>query len=250
MSESNAKPVYLVVGACGGLGTAVAERLQSRGADLVLVGREETALTSLAEKLGTQKFVADASDFGQVDAACQATVEQFGRLDGAVCATGSLLLKPAHITSAADWQALVAANLTAAFALVRSAAKVMAKSGGSIVLVSSVAAKTGMSNHDGLSAVKAGVEGLVRSAAASYSRQNIRVNCVAPGIMETNLTRKVVSNSALLSGVLQLYPLARVGQPTEIAGVIDWLLSQESSWVTGQSLSVDGGLSSIRTIAR
>lgn len=250
MSESTGKPVYLVVGACGGLGTAVAYRLHGRGADLALVGRDEVVLDTLAQRLGAEKFVADASDFSQVDSAVQATVERFGRLDGAVCTTGSLLLKPAHITTALDWQALIAANLTAAFTVVRSASKVMAKSGGSIVLVSSVAAKVGMSNHDGLSAVKAGVEGLVRSAAASYSRQNIRVNCVAPGIMETNLTRKVVTNPTLLNGVLQLYPLARVGQPTEIARVIDWLLSDESSWVTGQSLSVDGGLSSVRTIAR
>lgn len=250
MSEQINGPVYLIAGACGGLGNEVAQRLTARGASLSLVGRNAGDLSCLSEKFGAHHCVADVADFAQMDAAFASTMERFGRIDGAVCTTGSLLLKPAHITSATDWQSIVSANLTAAFAVIRAASKVMSQSGGSIALVSSVAARVGMANHDALSAVKAGVEGLVRSSAASYARHNIRINCVAPGIMETNLTRKVLSNDSVKAGVLQMYPLSRVGQPAEVARVIDWLLSEDSAWVTGQSIAVDGGLSSIRTASR
>ena len=121
--------------------------------------------------------------------------------------------------------------------------------GGSVVFVSSAAAHVGLSNHEAIAAAKAGIEGMARSAAASYSRQKIRVNCVAPGMIETPLTEALRSNPTQLQASIDMHALGRIATPSEIATVIEWLLGPESSFVTGQSIAVDGGLSSVRAKA-
>lgn len=119
--------------------------------------------------------------------------------------------------------------------------------GGSIVLVSSAAARIGFANHEAIAAAKAGVIGLTLSAAATYGPRHIRVNCVAPGLVRTPMTSRLTANEVALKASTAMHPLGRIGEPEDVAAAIEWLLSPEQSWVTGQVLGIDGGLGSVRS---
>lgn len=239
-------PTYLVLGASGGIGGVLCDRLAKRGAQLVLGGRDPERLGELAERTGGHALAGDARDGAVVEQAVAETIERFGRIDGAVNLVGSLLLKPAHTTRPEEWSDVIETNLGSAFHLVRAAAKAMRSGGGAIVLTSSAVARTGMVNHEAIAAAKAGVEGLALSAAATYAAQNIRVNCVAPGLVRTPLTERLTKTPASLAASESMHPLGRIGEPEDVASAIEWLLEPGNSWVSGQILGVDGGLSSLR----
>ena len=136
-------------------------------------------------------------------------------------------------------------SLTTAFAVVRAAGKYMTQ-GGSVVLISSAAALEGFASHEAIAAAKAGVIGLALSAAASYASNNLRVNCVAPGLVETSLTKRLVSNDAARKVSEAMHALGRLGTADEVARAIVFFLNPDNSWLTGQVLAVDGGLSCVR----
>lgn len=161
---------------------------------------------------------------------------------------GSILLKSTHWISDQEFADTIALNLTTAFNLMRGATRLMMKQagGGSIMLCFSVAARRGLVNHEAIAAAKAGVEGLVLAAAASYARYGVRVNCVAPGLTRTELTRSLTQNETVARISAALHPLGRIGKPNEVASAICWLLDCEQSWVTGQVIGVDGGLGHVR----
>jgi 3-oxoacyl-[acyl-carrier protein] reductase len=240
-------PVHLVVGAGGTIGRATVRRLASAGAELVLAGRTEAPLKELADEVGVDDVqVLDATDLDAVGSVIADVVERHGRLDGAVNLAGSLLLKPAHLTTPDEWHATLAANLTTAFALVRSAAPAM-RGGGSIVLTASAAAQTGLANHEAVAAAKGGVISLVRSAAATYGPRGVRVNAVAPGLVASGLTERIVANETQAEASRRMHVLGRLGEGDDVAAAVAWLLDPATSWVTGQVLGVDGGLGQIRT---
>lgn len=246
LPDFDPEPVYVVVGATGGIGMSLSRRLAARGARLVLAARNPDRLQALADELHAAAYPLDATRFDEVDACVARAVELHGHIDGVANCAGSLLLKSAHLTSEAEWAATLAANLTTAFAVVRAGAKAMTNAGGSIVLVSSAAARIGLANHEAIAAAKAGVIGLVLAAAATYAPRGIRVNGVAPGLVRTPMTARLTANDAALKASTALHALGRIGEPGEVAGAIEWLLSGEQSWITGQVLGVDGGLGSIR----
>ena len=119
--------------------------------------------------------------------------------------------------------------------------------GGSIVLISSAAARLGMPHHETIAAAKAGVQGLALAAAATYARRNLRVNCVAPGLTRTALTQAITVNEKVAAGSRSMHALGRFGEPSEVASAIAWLLDPEQAWITGQVIGVDGGLATVRT---
>lgn len=241
-------PVIVVVGGAGGIGSAVARRLAARGARLILAGRNAERLKAAATETGAQAMPLDARDSAAVDALMQLVQASHGRVDGVVNCAGSILLKPAHQISDQEFADTIATNLTTAFNLVRAATRLMLKQtgGGSIVLCSSVAARRGLVNHEAIAAAKAGVEGLALAAAASYARFGVRVNCVAPGLTRTEMTRSLAQNETVAKMSAALHPLGRIGEPAEVASAICWLLDHEQSWVTGQVLGVDGGLGAVQ----
>jgi NAD(P)-dependent dehydrogenase (short-subunit alcohol dehydrogenase family) len=232
----------LIIGATGGIGSATARRLRNDGATVVLAGRNEEKLAALGNSLACSYVVVDAADFDALDQ----VVGNAGPLDGLVNCAGSLLLKPAHLTTANEFQQVMNLNLATAFATVRAGAKAMMATGGSIVLCSTAAARAGFANHEAIAAAKAGVIGLTMAAAATYGPRNIRVNCVAPGLVETPLTARITQNEASLKTSQAMHALGRIGKPEDVASAICWLVNPENSWVTGQVIGVDGGLGNIR----
>lgn len=237
---------FAIVGAAGGIGSALSRRLSRQGADLILIGRSQPRLAALAEELGAQFHILDASKAGEL----HHTLSALGTIDGIVNCAGSVLLKPAHLTGEAEWADAIATNLTTAFHTVNAGARLMMQSGGSIVLCSTAAARIGLANHEAIAAAKAGIIGLTLSAAATYAGRNIRVNCVAPGLVETPLTARITGNEASLKASLAMHALGRAGKPENVASAIAWLLDPENDWITGQVLGVDGGLGTVRSSGR
>ncbi len=240
-------PVVIILGATGGIGSEVVNRLSARGCNLVLAARNETNLSLLATRTGAMAIPTDATDPDQVQALVQQTVQHFGRIDAVVNCVGSILLKPAHLTSIDEYRETMALNLDSAFFVVKHVSRAMMKTGGSIVLCSSAVARTGLFNHEAIAAAKSGIEGLVRAAAATYAQRGIRVNCVAPGLVETPLSARLTANEASRATSEAMHALGKLGTPGDVAEAIDWLVDgTRSSWVTGQVIGVDGGLGSVR----
>jgi NAD(P)-dependent dehydrogenase (short-subunit alcohol dehydrogenase family) len=241
------KQCYVVFGAYGGIGSALCHRLANQSAHLLLAGRDQVRLASLAAELGAESFCLDACNLLQVESCMKRATELHGHVNGVANCVGSLLLKPAHLLSEQEWDATVATNLKSAFAVVRGAALTMTQRGGSVVLLSTAAARIGFANHEAISAAKAGIEGLALAASASYASKGIRVNCVAPGMTRTSLTAKLLQNEVMAKASAGMHALGRIGEPNDVASAIDWLLDPEQSWVTGQVVGIDGGLSRIRS---
>ena len=235
----------VVLGATGGIGSVLARRLAAKGNRVVIAGRNPEKLEALAAEIGAVSLVLDARRAAEVQAGLDRAVERFGRVDGVANCVGSLLLKPAHLTSQDEFDDTVATNLGSAFATVHAAGRVM-RQGGSIVLVSSAAARLGLPNHEAIAAAKAGIIGRALSAAATYASRGLRVNCVAPGVVETPLTAGITGNAQAAKASTAMHALGRLGSPGDVASAIEWFLAPEQSWVTGQILGVDGGLGSVR----
>ncbi len=255
----NVTAVHVIIGATGGIGSVLSRRLAlEQGARLLVAGRDAQKLADLRHELVQQHpgdgeasieaFPLEARDSAQVDQCFQRALERFGRVDGAANLAGSILIKPAHLVSDEEWHDTLGQNLHTAFFVLRAAVKAMMQhsEGGSIVLMSSVAGKFGLPNHEAIAAAKAGVQGLVISAASTYANRQIRVNGLAPGLVDTPLSSRLTSNEVTLKASKAMHPLGRVGSPQDIAPVIEWLLTPGSSWVTGQVLSIDGGMSTVK----
>lgn len=236
---------YVVLGGTSSIAKALAQRICLSGGNLLLTTRNEASAAELAKQFSCETAIASADNSASINAAVQLAAERFGRIDGVVNCMGSLLLKPAHLTTDKEWHDTLSTNLTSSFLLVRAAVEAMRQHGGSIVLISSAAAKIGLANHEAIAAAKAGIIGLTLSAAATYAGRGIRVNAVAPGLVQTEMTRKLWQTESAVTASLQKHALGRLGEPDDIAKAIAWLLESENNWITGQTIAVDGGLSTV-----
>lgn len=234
----------VIFGATGGIGSAIARRLA--GVPLVVTGRDTARTAAIAREVGAVPSIVDASQPQTFDAAISQAEERFGSVGAVVNCIGSLLLKPGHVTSDDEFGVVLESNLWSAFATVRAATKAMYRTGGSIVLLSTAAVRTGMANHEAVAAAKGGVEGLVRAAAATYAPKGIRVNAVAPGLVRTPMTARLTASEPSEAASTAMHALGRLGEPDDIASAVMFLIDPANSWVTGQVLGVDGGLGSVR----
>lgn len=224
---------YLILAASSGIGQATVALLQQQGHSVFTTARDNSKITPDA--------ILDARDFDAVEV----VFRQAGKIDGVVNCSGSLLLRSAHLTTREQYQTILDASLTTAFATVRAAGKTMTD-GGSVVLISSAAAMEGLANHEAIAAAKAGILGLMLSAAATYASQNLRINAIAPGLTETPMTAALTANETSRKVSEQMHALGRIGKAEDIARAIVFLLDPLNSWITGQVLAVDGGLSRVR----
>lgn len=238
-------PGYLIFGGTGSIGKAVARRLQASGHPVMIAGRNAEKLAHTAAELDSSFSEIDLSNPETFKHAINSAKEQFGTLGGITNCIGSVLLKAAHMTTDDEWIQTLQINLTSSFYILRAAIPAMRSEGGAIVFLSSAAAMTGMANHEAIAAAKGGIIGLTRSAAASYAGSNLRVNAVAPGLVESEMTRRIWENDLSRKASEDMHALGRIGKPDEVASLITWLLLPENSWITGQVIGMDGGLSRV-----
>lgn len=247
MSKNFNDKHYVIFGGTGGIGSVICDLLHKSDAFITVVGRNEKKLKELSERFNCNTIKISDAGFKQIENTFEKIHEKNGKIDGIVNCIGSLLLKPAHKTSEEEWQAVIDTNLGSSFAVIKHGAEIMKEQkNGSMVFISSAAGVNGFSSHDAIAAAKAGIAGLVKSAASTYSRYGIRINCVAPGLVDTPLTKSLTSSEAIMKKSEKMHPLGRIGKPEDVASAVCWLLSPEQSWITGQTLSVDGGITAIR----
>ena len=237
----------MVTGASRGIGRAIALEFVARGADVALVGRDKAALdetASLARKrrpdANVPVVIADVAEQPAVDAAVNAAVETFGHLDFAVANAGQTLDALLVRIKAEELDRLLAVNLQSAFYLCSAVTRpMMRQRSGSIVLVSSVVGLSGNAGQAAYAASKAGLLGLAKSLAKELGSRNVRVNAVAPGLIETAMTAEMPE--AARTHFLQNTPLGRPGTPEDVSGVVAFLCSDSAGYITGQTIVVDGG---------
>lgn len=242
----SAQESVIVLGATGSVGSAVCGLLAERQARLFVAGRDSAKLEGVAatfEAVGSA--VIDAADTSTIESAFQDAGKSLPQVTGVVNCIGSVLLKPAHLTTDQELLEVLQVNLVSSFAVLRESSKLMRSGGGSVVFCSTAAAKVGLANHEAIAAAKGGIDALVRSAAATYGPRGLRVNAVAPGLVKSEMTRKIWENEASATASQDMHILGRLGDPQDVANAIAFLLHPDSNWITGQTLGVDGGLGGI-----
>jgi NAD(P)-dependent dehydrogenase (short-subunit alcohol dehydrogenase family) len=243
-SFAGTRRVAIVTGGTRGIGAAVTRRLAAAGVDVVAVYRGDAAAArALAVEsdriIPTQVDVADGSACADL---VRHVVAEHGRLDHLVNNAGLLVEAASVDTDPADWERVVSVNLSAAFHLCRAAIPVMRAAGfGRIVNVSSVTAVMGSPAEAAYGAAKAGLHGLTRSLARETARAGITVNCVVPGVFDTDMTAAMPERTQ--QAILRMIPVGRRGHPDELARAIVFLLAEDAGYLTGSVLTVDGGLS-------
>lgn len=238
----------LVTGASRGIGRAIAERFGQEGAKVaVIYNRSKEPADAVAQAIqaaGSEAIVLQ-HDVSNVDGAAEIVAqvaEQWGKLDILVNSAGIIRDRLFLQMSPEDWQSVIETNLNGTFYFCKAAGKeMMGKRSGSIINISSVAAQHSNKGQSNYAASKAGIEALTRTLAAELAGRKVRVNAIAPGFIETDMTETVRTMAG--DAIQKAIPLKRYGQPVDIANVAVFLASDQSGYITGQVLTVDGGLS-------
>ena len=231
---------YLIFGATGSVGSSLAEQLKNSGNDIHLVARNESEVKAIAEKLGCSYTVADVLEDGFIEK----VKSDINDIKGVAYCVGSIDLKPLRMVTEADMNKCMKLNLYSAIEVIKGFQESLKKNKGSIVLFSTVAAQRGFTNHTIIASAKAAVEGLTVTLAAEFA-PHIRVNCIAPSLSKSKIAEPMLKNPAIAEGIAKAHPLKRLGEGKDSAALAKFLITEESSWITGQIIAVDGGRSKL-----
>ncbi len=235
----------LIYGGTGGIGSATARALAARGYSLHLAARGQERLEALARDLGATWTAGDVTDPAFL---AQATQDAGSALAGLVYAVGTINLKPLAKLTRNDFAADFAINAVGAALAVQAALPAL-KGGdvpGAVVLFSTVAVRQGFTAHASIAMAKGAVEGLTVSLAAELA-PHVRVNCIAPSLTRTDLSRPLTSNAAMAGAIAAMHAIPRLGEGDDIGPLAAFLIGREAGWMTGQVIGVDGGRSTLRT---
>ena len=231
---------YLIFGATGSVGSSLAEQLKNSGNDIHLIARNEIEVKAIAEKLGCSYTVADLLEDGFIEK----VKSDINEIKGVAYCVGSIDLKPLRMVTEADMNKCMKLNLYSAIEAIKGYQESLKKNKGSVVLFSTVAAQRGFTNHTIIASAKAAVEGLTVTLAAEFA-PHIRVNCIAPSLSKSKIAEPMLKNPAIAEGIAKAHPLKRLGEGKDSAALAKFLITEESSWITGQIIAVDGGRSKL-----
>ena len=241
--------VALITGGGTGIGAACARLFAQEGAAVVITGRRKDALETVVKDIEKNKgralaVAGSVTDEAHAQAAVAQAVRSYGKLDILVNNAGTGAFgKPLHETDEATWNEMLAINLTGTYRMIKAAVPEMIKAGGgSIVNVSSIASLVGIPMTAAYSASKGGMDALTRCVAMDYAQQKIRCNSVCPGLVDTPMASGLIDNKDALAQIMTAYPLGRYGTSEEVAKLILYLASDESAWMTGSVIPIDGGM--------
>ncbi len=232
----------LILGATGSIGSSLAKKIVDDGGTVHLVGRDESSLSALASELNSSFTTCDVLE----ENFSSKILNDLGEtpINGLAYCVGSIDLKPLKLTKNSDFMQSFNLNLISATEIIKNTSDNLKQNKGSIVLFSTVAVKKGFTNHAIVASAKGAVEGLTVSLAAEFA-PNIRVNCIAPSLTKSKISNFLLKNEKIAEGIAKMHPLKRLGEGSDSSAVAHFLLSENSSWITGQIFGVDGGRSSL-----
>lgn len=240
--------IALITGASGGIGRALAYQLHSQNIQVVIVGRDADRLATIDAAL---RITADTTTPEGAALAVTTCQEKLGSSPSLLAhCVGNTLIAPLHRTRADAYREVIRVNLDSAVYMLQAWIAALQGRPGAAVLASSVVASIGVANHEAIAAAKGGVEALVRSSAATYASQGVRVNAVAPGMTETPMTAGMLKMAAMREGAGRQYPLGGIQTAEQVANVMAFLLGEGASRMTGQIIAVDGGFTTVRPLVR
>ena len=240
--------IVLITGASGGIGRALAHHLHAQGLRVAAVSRDVDRLTDVEAAVRIAADVTTPEGAALAIAACQ---EALGAPPTLLAhCVGSTLIAPLHRTRTEPYREVMRVNLDSAVFMLQAWIVALQGASGAAVFASSVVARIGVANHEAIAAAKGGVEALVRSAAATYASQGLRINAVAPGMTDTPMTASMLKMPAMREGAARQYPLGGVQTAAQVADVMAWLLGDGSARLTGQVIAVDGGFTTVRPLVK
>ncbi len=240
--------IALITGASGGIGRALARQLHAQDCRVAAVGRDAARLVDVEAEV---RIAADTTTPEGAALAITACEQALGGAPTLLAhCVGSTLIAPLHRTRADAYREVMRVNLDSAVYMLQAWIAALQGGPGAAVFVSSVVARIGVANHEAIAAAKGGVEALVRSAAATYAGQGLRINAVAPGMTDTPMTAGMLKMPAMREGAARQYPLGGLQTADQVADVMAWLLGDGAARLTGQTIAVDGGFTTVRPLVK
>ena len=233
---------YLIFGATGSIGSKLSEKLYESNKDIHLIGRDEDELKKLSSKLNCEYTILDILS----DNISEFVKDEFNNINisGVAYCVGSIDLKPLKLARKQDFERCLNLNFFPVVEIIKGLQDNLKRNKGSIVLFSTVAVQRGSSNHSIISSAKGAIEGLTVSLASEFA-PDIRVNCIAPSLTDSKMSKPLLKSKIITDGIAKSHPMKRIGKGEDAASMAKFLLSDESPWITGQIIGVDGGRSSL-----